>query len=102
MIKLKDIDMFLNDNYYVLVVLYENQQEINNHIFTAITQQEIADNLGYSLMKINSIIIKLKKAGYINLYRNSRGRYQLTDKAYMLIHDIKELRGEKSNGRANK
>lgn len=102
MIKLKDVDMFLNDNYRVLVVLYENQQEINNHVFTAITQQEIADNLGYSLMKINAIIIKLKKYGYINHYRNSRGRYQLTNKAYILINDIKELKGEKSNGRANK
>lgn len=102
MLKLKDVDMFLNDNYRVLMVLYENQQEINNHVFTAITQQEIADNMGYSLMKINAIIIKLKKYGYINPYRNSRGRYQLTDKAYILINDIKELKGEKSNGRANK
>ena len=86
--------MFLNDNYQVLAVLYDNQQEINNHIFTAITQQEIADNLGYSLMKINAIIAKLKKAGYVSLYRNSRGRYQLTNKAYILINNIKDLKGE--------
>lgn len=93
--QLNDADMFLNDNYIVLRVLYDNQQTINNHIFTAITQQEIAENLGYSLMKINAIIIKLKKAGYVNPYKNSRGRYQLTDKANILIADIKKLKGEK-------
>ncbi len=99
---LKDVDMFLNDNYIVLSVLYSKQQEINNHIFTAITQQEIADNIGYSLMKTNAIIRKLKKAEYVKLYRNSRGRYQLTNKAYILIENINRLKGENDNGRANK
>ena len=93
--KLTDVDLFLNDNYQVLMVLYMHQQEINGNIFSAITQQEVADNVGFSLMKINSIIGKLKKAGYVNSYRNSRGRYKLTDKAYFLIHTITKLNGEK-------
>lgn len=101
-IKLNDVELFLNDNYLVLMVLFNNQQEINNHVFTAITQQEIAENLGYSLMKVNSIIIKLKKAGYVTAYRNSKGRYQLTDKAYILITTIRNIKGAKKNGKENK
>ena len=53
---IKDADIFLNDNYLVLIVLYDNQQIINNHIFTAVTQQEIGESLGFSLMKVNEII----------------------------------------------
>lgn len=101
-IKLNDVDLFLNDTYLVLMVLFNNQQEINNHVFTAITQQEIAENLGYSLMKVNSIIIKLKKAGYVTAYRNSKGRYQLTDKANILISTIQNIKGAKKNGKENK
>lgn len=92
---IKNIDIFLNDNYLVLIVLYDNQQEINNHIFAAITQEEIGENLDFSIMKANGIIKKLKEYGYINAYKNSRGRYQLTDKANMLINGIKKLKGEK-------
>ena len=92
---IKDADMFLNDNYLVLLVLYNNQQTINNHIFTAITQQEIGECLDFSLMKVNAIMKKLKASGYITSYKNSRGRYQLTDKADTLIKGIKKLKGEK-------
>lgn len=99
---IKDADMFLNDNYLVLMVLYDNQQNINNHIFTAITQQEIGESLDFSLMKVNSIIKKLKGAGYITAYRNSRGRYQLTDKAYILVNGIKTLKGETKDGKEGK
>ena len=96
--KLNDVDLFLNDNYQVLMVLYSHQQKVNGNVFTAITQQEIADNIDFSLMKINGIISKLKKAGYVNSYKNSRGRYQLTDKAYSLIDNVNNIRG-KSRGR---
>lgn len=100
--KLIDVDLFLNDNYQVLMVLYNHQQQINGNIFSPITQKEVADNVGFSLMKINAIINKLKKAGYVNFYKNSRGRYKLTDKAYCLIETIIKVKGEKGNGRAVK
>ncbi len=88
---LSDKHIFFNDNYLVLEVLYNYQQEVNNQVFTAITQQEIADILGYSIMKINSIMIKLKKTGYVISYNNTKGRYQLTTKSYQLITKINSL-----------
>lgn len=96
--KLNDVDLFLNDNYQVLMVLYSHQQKVNGNVFTAITQQEIADNIDFSLMKINGIISKLKKAGYVNSYKNSRGRYQLTKKAYLLIENIEIMKRGNKNG----
>ena len=99
---IEDVGMFLNDNYLVLMVLYDNQQNINNHIFTAITQQEIGESLDFSLMKVNAIIKSLKSAGYITAYRNARGRYQLTDKAYILVNGIKILKGEAKDGKESK
>lgn len=92
--KLNDAAMFLNDNYSVLKVLYDNEQVINNRRFTAITQQEICETMGCSLMKVNAIILKLKETGYVTAYRNSRGRYQLTEKAYLLLKDIDRLKGK--------
>lgn len=88
---LSDKHIFFNDNYLVLEVLYNYQQEVNNQVFTAITQQEIADILGYSIMKINSIMIMLKKTGYVISYNNTKGRYQLTTKSYQLIRKINSL-----------
>ena len=96
--KLNEVDLFLTDNYQVLMVLYSHQQEVNGNVFTAITQQEIADNMDFSLMKINAIINKLKNAGYVNSYRNSRGRYQLTKKAYSLINSIEIMKRGNRNG----
>ena len=81
---LKDVDMFLNDNYLVLMVLYNHKQEINNHVFTAITQAEIAEELDYSLMKINGIISKLKKANLVKSIRGAQG-------GYMLARDMTEI-----------
>ena len=44
---------------------------------------------------ITSIIAKLKKNGYVSTYKNSRGRYQLTDKAKYLVKELQKLQGEK-------
>ncbi|MDE6313357.1 MAG: nucleotidyl transferase [Lachnospiraceae bacterium] len=94
---IEDLDLFLNDNYQILVILYEHQQTINDNTFSPITQQEIAIAVGCSVMKVNPIIKKLKDGGYINPYKNSKGRYQLTDKAKYLIEEIKRIQGEKDN-----
>lgn len=93
--RIDDLDLFLNDSYRILIVLYNHQQTINENTFSPITQQEIADSIGCSIMKVNPIIAKLKKNGYVNTYRNSRGRYQLTDKAKYLVKELQKLQGEK-------
>ena len=44
--RIDDLDLFLNDSYRILIVLYNHQQTINENTFSPITQQEIADSIG--------------------------------------------------------
>lgn len=41
---------------------------------------------------------KLKQAAYVDFYKNTRGRYKLTNKAYCLIDGIMKIKGEERNG----
>ena len=54
------------------------------------TQQEIAESLGFSLMKVNSIMITLRDGKYIDRYKNSRGRYVITTKGKQVLSVISE------------
>lgn len=77
----KDLELFINDNFKVLYWLYINQVKINHTYVCPMTQQEIGEGLGFSLMKVNAIMLTLRQEGYIDKYKNSRGRYVLTAKA---------------------
>ena len=52
---------FTNDKYKLLKFLYDNQIEIKNNKYIALSQQEIADSLHFSKNKTNNIIQELKK-----------------------------------------
>ena len=84
----KDMELFLNDNFKVLFLLYNNQIKINKDSICPLTKSEISESLGFSLMKVNSIMITLRDAGYIDKYKNSRGRYILTAKGRKIIKQI--------------
>lgn len=84
----KDIELFLNDNFKVLHLLYCNQVKINSVYICPMTQQEIGDGLGFSLMKVNSIMLTLQQEGYIEKYKNSRGRYKITIKGNRVLAAI--------------
>lgn len=79
------MELFLNDNFKVLDLLYNNQVKINKAYICPMTQQEIGEGLGFSLMKVNAIMLTLRQEGYIDRYKNSRGRYVLTTKAKKLF-----------------
>lgn len=81
----EDMELFLNDNFKVLDLLYNNQVKINKTYICPMTQQEIGEGLGFSLMKVNAIMLTLRQEGYIDRYKNSRGRYVLTTKAKKLL-----------------
>ena len=79
------MELFLNDNFKVFDLLYNNQVKINKVYICPMTQQEIGEGLGFSLMKVNAIMLTLRQEGYIDRYKNSRGRYVLTTKAKKLL-----------------
>ena len=89
----EDMELFLNDNFKVLDLLYNNQVKINKAYICPMTQQEIGEGLGFSLMKVYAIMLTLRQEGYIDRYKNSRGRYVLTTKAKKLLTMLEANKG---------
>ena len=73
-------DFFVNDKYRVLSCMADRQISVNNEMIVKLSQQEIADILGFNKAKVNTIISELKENQYITQL-SSRGKYALTDKA---------------------
>lgn len=83
-----DIEYFSNDRYRVLACMAENQIVVKNSAIIKLSQQDIADILEISKVKVNSIIADLKINGYI-IQNSPRGKYCLTDKAIASLMEIK-------------
>ena len=73
-------DFFVNDKYRVLECMAQRQIVVSGESVVKLSQQEIADILGFTKTKVNSIIRELKEYGYITQV-NVRGKYALTEKA---------------------
>lgn len=73
-------DFFVNDRYRVLECMAQRQISVNGSSIIKLSQQEIADILGFTKTKVNAIIGDLKSNGYIT-QMSSRGKYALTDAA---------------------
>ena len=86
----QDIEMFMNDNFKVLYWLHINQVKINRTYICPATQQEIGEGLGFSLMKVNAIMQTLRQEGYIDKYKNRRGRYVITTKGKNVLKIFSE------------
>lgn len=80
------LELFLNDSYKLLRLLYDNQTKVLDKKVVPLTQNEIGTELGMSKAKVNSLIGQLQNEGYISM--ETRGRYMLSDKALMLIGDM--------------
>lgn len=76
------IDLFLNDSYKILNLLYENQTVVLDKTVVPLTQSEIANELGMSKAKVNSLIGQLQNEEYVSLA--TRGKYVLSEKAILL------------------
>ena len=81
------IEIFLNDTYKILNLLYENQTKVLDKKVIPLTQQEISSELGMSKAKVNILIGKLQDEGYILL--ETKGKYSMLDKGISLVEDIK-------------
>lgn len=73
-------DFFVNDKYRVLECMAQRQIVVNDEYIVKLSQQEIADILGFTKTKVNLIVRELKQNGYIT-QMSSRGKYILTEKA---------------------
>ena len=73
-------DFFMNDRYRVLESMAQRQIIVNDEAVVKLSQQEIADTLGFTKSKVNSIIRELIQKGYATQV-NARGKYALTENA---------------------
>ena len=83
------IDLFTNDNYQLLKLLYDNQTTVLDKRVIPLTQGEISRALGMSKAKINVMFGNLQEYGFIS--QESRGKYCLLPKGVMLVEGLKKL-----------
>ena len=81
-------DIFLNNTFDVLSLLYDIKNE-NNII--RITQQEVADKLHISRITVNKTFNLLKDNNYIIQDKTHVGMYILTQNALFLMKSIKKI-----------
>lgn len=83
------MDLFVNDNYKLLKLMYDNQTVILNKRVVPLTQMEISSALNFSKMKTNAIFVELQNTGLI--IQETRGKYSLTDIANEIIEGVCKL-----------
>ena len=86
-VRLVGIEYFVNDKYRVLACMEERQISVKDSIVIKLSQQEIADILKLSKVKVNSIIAELKSDAYV-IQKSPRGNYSLTDKAIKILAEM--------------
>ena len=81
------LDFLMNDRYRVLECMAQCQIVVNNEAVIKLSQQEIADTLGFTKSKVNSIVRELIQKGYVTQV-SARGKYALTESANQELRDI--------------
>lgn len=85
-----ELDNFLNDNYLILKLLYDNQVIVFGEEVIPITQNDVCEKLGFSKNKIYKIFQNFQQDGI--LICHSKGKYSLTNKAKYIIEEIEKIK----------
>ena len=73
-------EYFVNDRYRVITCMAKREIMVGDKGIIKLSQQEIADMLKMTKVKVNSIIRELKRDGYL-IQCSLRGQYVLTENA---------------------
>lgn len=82
------LEQFANDKYKLLQFLSEHQVSPAGHYYIPLSQQEIADGIGFSKAKTNGLMKELKELDCIRAYRGKNGKYQITEKGLSVLNVI--------------
>lgn len=80
-------EYFVNDKYKVLSCMAERQIKVKGQEIIKLSQQEIAEIVQFSKVKVNNIISELKSDGYLE-QKSARGKYSLTSKAKSALDEM--------------
>ena len=80
-------DYLANNKLRVLSFMAERQIPVKSSMIIKLSQQEIAEILDLSKVKVNAIINELKADGYL-IQNSSRGKYSITKKAVDILTEM--------------
>lgn len=83
-----ELYFFVNERMKVLLELQKHQIEISGVKYCPISQQEMAELIKCSKVKVNQVIKELSEQGYVETY-SARGKYILTQKAVNMLEKFK-------------
>lgn len=83
-----NLELFVNDRYSILKILFDNQFHIKNDSYVPLSQQEIADLAHFSKLKTNKIINELIDSKYIVPFQDKKGKYALTKNGLKVIETL--------------
>lgn len=84
------LELFANDTFKLLKSLKENQAEVKGIYYIPLSQQEIADINKMSKLKTNRLLRDLIEGGFICLYQNKCGKYEITEKGHKVLRLIQK------------
>ena len=84
------LEQFTNDNYRLLQYLNEHQVSFTGHLYIPMSQQEIADGIGFSKAKTNSLMKELKELECICSFRRKNGKYQITEQGNTVLRTLSQ------------
>lgn len=82
------LEQFANDKSRLLQYLSEHQVSLAGHYYIPMSQQEIADGIGFSKAKTNGLMKELKELDCIRSFRGKNGKYQITAQGYEVLSTI--------------
>lgn len=86
------IDKMTNNAYKVLKYMYSCQIKLPDGTkYIPLSQAEMAPLIGVSTITMNKIFKQLRNDNLLLPIEGKRGRYELTEKAFIIIKDIEKL-----------
>lgn len=88
-----NLEFFANDKYRLLKLLQENQVKTKDGFYIPMSQQKIADLAHFSKLKTNQILNELINTGFVDVYENKRGKYEITEKGIKALYLMQKNNG---------
>ena len=86
------IDRMTSNAYKILKYMYSCQIELPDGTkYVPLSQVEMASLIGVSTITINKLFKQLRNDNLLIPIEGKRGKYQLTDKAIVIIRNVKDL-----------
>ncbi len=85
-----NLNEFMNDKYKLLFFIFSHQVNIKEEHYAPLSQQEIADGVGFSKLKANKLIAELKENDYLTSYHGKNSKYQVTELGKQIIQKVNE------------